>query len=159
VLPLIFFAGGFMQLKWRIRGAVLAGALAASLLAAGCTTKKGTSEGSEGQAESIHLRDAVTVMTHYVRANQKSPPSLDALEKWAKKNDKSVKSDTFTSTRDHQPYVLVDTPIGPCLHEQTGADGKVYTSTPGKGSVDEMTNDRVNNMMNSIQQAQQHYRK
>jgi hypothetical protein len=105
--------------------------------------------------EGNHIRQMNSLYNLYRVANNKPPPSPDALKEWAKKQapdklkdsveDPAALDDVFVSPRDHEPYGIAPPPkgrytMGPqrvVIYERTGVKGKHMVAN-GMGYSQEM---------------------
>src|SRR5579884_3415760 len=133
---LVLLMEAAMKMKHGWNGLVLAGMLMGLTLLSGCTTKRHKTTNTFSE-EAEHIRKAARLCREYydaAPAKKKEFDDFGVVRKWARHEKKrGVTQETFESTRDHQPYVIEVSPMGPMLHEQTGKDGKVFVTTPDGG--------------------------
>ncbi len=117
-------------------------------VASGCSGKAQQSSDEESP-EARQIQKVGNLCVEYRKIN-KTLPTIDVLQAWAVKQGKASPEE-FTSSRDHQPYVLVPAMQGMIVHEQTGVDGKVYVLTP-VGRVVLMAEVDMQNMLGTMPQ-------
>src|SRR5262245_10213429 len=119
------------MLRMAIRRGAAIGPLLLLCLAVGC----GGPQPKPLSPEEVHLQKFGRLYFEHRMSTGKPPANVQELKAWAKKQgkDKLDKMEiddveqAFVSPRDHEPYVLVQLPMGmgPVLaHEKSGAGGR-----------------------------------
>jgi len=142
----------FLGNALRVRALVGLALLGCFLLGCGGYGGRG-GEGEIMPSDGSHILQMNALYGNYRLANNKPPPSPEALKEWAKKQpqDKVAKwindplDSVFISPRDHEPYCIAPAPktqhyMGPqrvVIYEKTGVKGKRMVAN-GMGYSQEM---------------------